>query len=381
MRFVIRTIWLTAALSAALAAGCGGDEGGETTPPPDPVGLALEDLPPKYAEILCDAFRDCSGLFGEIIGDSGCEAEFTKELEDTFIPQAEGYIDGKTVIYNGGKAQACLDALKAGGCGILMGATPAACEDYLEGTVARGGDCNATVECAGFDFCAYETSACPGKCTEPRSEGSACDGDDNCQEGLTCQLGSMSDQSTCRKPATMGQACEGESAPDCEAGLACIGAMGTTSGTCKTFDQVQTKGLGEACDFNTGELCQEGLSCSIDQVSLMPTFKCVGASATGGACRPGLPDPCPADEYCDADLMSGSADGICHKLPTDGQACVEGQLVFGPTCAPAHICDGTSTCRAKQKIGGTCIEDETCYSDTCEGGKCTAPPACQAPDN
>jgi hypothetical protein len=156
--------------------------------------------------------------------------------------------------------------------------------------------------------------------------------------------------------------------------------MGTTSGTCKTFDQIQTRGLGDACDLGESDLCQEGLSCSIDEVSATPTFKCVGASATGAACRPGLPDPCPAGEYCDADVAMGNADGICHKLPTDGQPCVESAIPLGPTCAAAHICDGTNTCRAKQRIGGACVEDEVCYSDTCESGKCAEPPACAAPD-
>jgi hypothetical protein len=376
MRLVIRTIWLTAAL-AALAAGCG-DDGGETTP--GPTGISLEELPPKYAEVLCDALRDCSGLFGEIIGESGCEAEFEKQLTDTFIPQVEGYLADKTVVYHADKVQACLDAIKAGGCDVLNGVSPAACEDAIEGTVASGGDCDATTECAGSDFCAFESSSCPGKCTALKSEGSPCDGEDNCQDGLTCQSGSMPDQRTCRKPAASGEACDGASAPDCEAGLACIGAMGSTSGSCKSFDQIQTKGLGEVCDFEKGELCQEGLSCSIEQVSATPTFKCVGASATGAACRPGIPDPCPADEYCDADLMTGSADGICHKLPTDGQACVDTPVPFGPLCATAHVCDGTQTCRARQTIGGACVEDGICYSETCESGKCAAPPACDAPD-
>lgn len=375
MRLVIQTIGLTAAL-AALAAGCGDD--GETTP--GPTGITLEELPAKYAEAFCDAIRSCSGLFGEVIGESGCEAELEKQLTDTFIPQVEGYIAGGTVAYHADQVQACLDAFKASGCEVLMGVAPSVCENAIEGKVARGGDCDASTECAGDDFCAFDASTCPGVCTQPKSEGSACDADDNCQDGLTCQFGSMPGEDTCRKPATAGQACDGESAPSCEAGLACVGAMFPASGTCKTYDQIQIKGLGEACDFDAGELCQEGLSCSVDQLSMTPTFKCVGASATGAACRPGIPDPCPADEYCDADLMSGSADGICHKLPTDGQACVESPIPFGPVCATAHTCDGTKTCRARQLIGGACVEDGICYSNTCEGGKCVAPPACNAPE-
>lgn len=376
MRFSMRRFWLTAALSAAaLAAGCGGDDG-ET---PAPTGLALKDLPPKYAELLCDAFTQCFGILGEVVGNSGCQTQFENELADMFVPQVEGYIEAGTVAYHGDKAQACLDAIKASGCDLLNGVTPSVCEAYIEGKVARGGDCNASVECVGDDFCAFDSSACPGTCTGRKSDNEPCEAGEECVAGLTCQSGATPD-SVCRKPATAGQACDGPDAPDCEAGLSCVGATGMASGTCKAFDQIQTRGLGEACNPNTQDFCQEGLSCAVDQVGASPTFKCVGASATGAACRVGVPDPCPNDEYCDADVMSGSAEGICHKLPTDGQSCVELQLYFGPQCAVGAVCDGTETCRAKRQIGEACMEDVVCYSQTCEGGKCSAPPACDAPD-
>lgn len=375
MRLVIRTIWLTAALST-LAAGCGDD--GDTTPS-GPTGIPLEELPAKYAEAFCDTLQSCSGLFGEVLGEHGCKDEIAKQLEDTLIPQLETYIAGGTVVYHAEKVQACLDAVSTGGCDILMGVTPAVCEDALEGKVASGGNCNASSECAGADFCAFEGSTCPGVCTQPKSENSLCESDDHCQDGLTCQFDAMGER-LCRKPAAAGEACDGASGPDCEAGLACIGAMGATSGTCKTFAQIQTKGLGDACNLDAGELCQEGLSCAVDQLGMPATFKCVGASATGAACRPGVPDPCPADEYCDVDQMSMNIDGICHKLPTDGQPCVEPAIPFGPICAQSHTCDGTKTCKARQQVGGACVEDEICYSDTCEGGKCVAHPACDAPE-
>jgi hypothetical protein len=145
------------------------------------------------------------------------------------------------------------------------------------------------------------------------------------------------------------------------------------AGVCKAPSDVVVQGSGEACNPQNELLCQEGFSCAVDNL-MQQSFKCVPNSASGGICRAGVPDPCPDGEYCNFDPMT--ADGICNKLPTDGQACVEIALMFGPNCAAGHICDGTKTCRLKQVIGGTCTEDDVCYSKTCDAGKCVVPPAC-----
>jgi hypothetical protein len=167
--------------------------------------------------------------------------------------------------------------------------------------------------------------------------------------------------------------------PDCVTGAACVGDSAAMSGTCKKLSELATRGMGESCNPSEESFCQEGLSCVVDTGPPMMTFKCAAPSSTGGTCRVGVPDPCPGEEYCDADTANGSYDGICHKLPTDGQPCASEGFGFSPSCAIGYICDGTDTCRMKQRIGASCVEDGVCYSGACEGNKCVAAPICEAP--
>jgi hypothetical protein len=115
------------------------------------------------------------------------------------------------------------------------------------------------------------------------------------------------------------------------------------------------------------------ISCVIETTMPAVTYVCATEAQSGGACKVGFPDPCPDGEFCDANLAGGSAEGTCHKLSTEGQACAGSSK-----CAPGLVCDGTETCRVLQSIGGACVDDVVCYSGACADGKCTAPPACQA---
>lgn len=378
MRFAIRGCLLAAALSApAVAGGCGGDDETSGTE----GGITLEQLPTAYADVVCDAFEGCFGVLGDVLADAEtCKPETAKQVEDTVVQQIKGFISAGTVAYNPGKVQACLDAIKSGGCDVLDGGTPAVCEEAVEGKVARGGDCNAAIECAGADFCEFTTSACPGKCAALRPEGASCNANEECQDGLTCQADATPTEQKCRAPAKVGEACEGPDGRDCVAGTICVGEDQMKSGTCKLAGDLSTSGQGESCDPGKDILCQEGLSCVIDAVSPMATFKCAAPSSPGGTCRLGIPDPCPSDEFCDADFAGGKVEGICHKLPNDGQPCAKEGFGLGAPCAVGHVCDGTDTCRLRQRIGASCVEDGVCYSDTCESGKCAAPPACDAPE-
>lgn len=381
MRLFLRGIGVAAALgAAALFGGCGSDVEASSSSGGGPTGVSVDQLAPKYAAVLCSTIETCFGpLAVAVTGPSDCAAEREREITDDFVPRLKGYIEAGTVIYRPDKVQACLDAIEAEGCDLLGGVVPDICEDALEGKVANGASCNDGVECIGDDFCAFNNGACPGTCTARQGENAACTENGECAIGLSCQSDAIKAGTVCKKPADIGQACKGVSAPDCQPGAACVGETATVSGACKWAKDLATQGAGQSCDPGKESFCQESLSCVVDNF-MMQTFKCAAVSVSGGTCRAGVPDPCPSGEYCNFDPATGSPDGICNKLPTDGQACADNPLKIGPSCAAGHLCDGTSTCRARQLIGGTCTEDDVCYSRTCDNGKCVAPPACN-PNN
>lgn len=353
----------------ALAGGCS-DDGGST-------GLSLDELASRWGETICGPIRSCYGPAAELLlGGDQCATELTREFENETVARLKLYISAGTVVYHPEKGQACLDALASIGCEDVAIRLPEVCEEAIEGKIARGGECNGSEECAGGDFCAFAASVCPGTCSAPLAAGEECSEDDECAAGLTCQSGAPASPQTCRAPADIGEACGAADDPRCITFAACVGedTGANKSGTCKLIKDIATVGVGNACKPLEEELCQEGLSCVIETTMPSLTYVCATEAQSGGACKVGFPDPCPDGEFCDANL---GAEGTCHKLPTEGQSCAGGE--GGGECAPGLVCDGTNTCRAMRSIGGACVEDAICYSGTCTDGKCTAPPACQAP--
>lgn len=350
--------------SAGSAGSTGGSAGGTSVP--------LSDAIEAVIDVQCNAILTCAGDLAELwLAGMDCDTYFGNSFRDGQWPLIEEAVADGSIIYDGTKIQACLDAWEALGCDIFVMREPPVCEEALQGTVDVGGDCTLNAECKGPTFC-KSNDGCPGTCTARLSEGSACSESDQCEAGLTCDdlLGE------CVVPSPAGEPCKAGQ-PDCEFGLLCTGNEDTTPGTCMEMADVLVNGNGESCGFDSASWCEKGLSCVlVNWTASGPEATCQAVVASGATCGIGIPNQCPADEYCNADPQgTGSWTGTCVPLPTDGEPCADYEA--GATCAPYHVCDTGGTCRQLQRLEGTCAEDATCYSDNCEAGECAPLNACE----
>lgn len=368
---MMKRAWiLSFAILEISTTGCGGD---------DDDDIAFEDVPAEVAGVFCSQVDPCLGVLADMFlgGGSDCNENFAADFADGDWARIEAAIDAGTVVYHSDRAQACLDAFAALGCDIFTSRPPDECEEAVEGTVEPFGDCDFDAECEGTAYCKIEAE-CPGACTAREGEGGTCDGDDACEDGLTCQNGE------CTPLAGEGEDCGGTEAPECDmsAGLFCVGQDEErgTSGTCQKVEETFTAAEGEDCNLLEGPFCVEGISCVLDSIEgMQPVFVCVGESESGGACKAGFPDPCPGDEVCDANPFGGGdTDGTCVPLATAGEPCTP--VLIGTGCAAGLVCGEDGDCTEVHRIGESCDSDDGCYSGNCESSVCAAPPQCEAED-
>lgn len=369
----MRHLFGSAALSAlALAlSGCPSD-------PAVPENVPLADLATTITPTVCDIYTECGGYVVELLFGAGvtCDSTLTARFDDGELPHYEAAVAAGTIIYHGDLVDDCVAQLNAAGCSF--GNPFEVCEAIFEGTVADGGACELSEECAGDAYCAI-AGACPGTCQARVASGATCTSDAACTGGLDCVGG------TCRAPAGAGAACEGTTGVTCSGvGLTCIGSEGTTAGVCTDWDDVFMGALGEVCDAPNQDLCDEGLSCAFEGVGAGgPTFRCVARVAAGAECTIALPDECPADQYCaGTDIASGDTMGTCSPLPTAGAACTPALPI--PRCANGFFCSadgaGAATCEALGRNGASCTRDGTCASGACVGGTCAPGEPGDCPD-
>ncbi len=171
-----------------------------------------------------------------------------------------------------------------------------------------------------------------------------------------------------------GGMCNGGSGLSCPADQLCVGASGSTPGTCTPLTDVLLGAEGDTCDLQAFSLCASNLSCAITgAMGTTPTETCVAVVSAGGSCNAAIPEMCPTGQYCDAQPLMGMFDGTCRPLPGDGEACA--QTFSGTACASGLSCD-SGTCRAQQDNGASCMDNGQCYSGNCEMGTCQPSPLC-----
>jgi hypothetical protein len=142
----------------------------------------------------------------------------------------------------------------------------------LQGTIAEGGTCTASLGCKFGLICEGSTGSY--KCRR-RSTGS-CTFSDSCSEGMDCVSG------LCQSPTRAGSQCSTRG--DCPFGLVC------TAGTCSSGG-----GAGASC--TSGEACKPGLGCAVASSS------CVTLKVTGEACT--------TDGECAGRCSKGRCIGRC----------------------------------------------------------------------
>jgi hypothetical protein len=352
-------------LALALTA-CGDDDRAGSL---DPV--PIEALPTVLAGAACSKLEACYADLSDVVDAllGGCRARVEGSVTNATLPRVQMAIAMGTVVYDEMAAGACIGALSSASCStIASGSLESMCAEAFQGTVALGGMCNIDEECEGDAFCQFGGS-CPGTCTATGAAGADCSGDDQCAAGLQCNAGS------CAAPAGHGAACGGPSGgADCAGGDFCVGESSTSAGICRSPGEIFTVAEGGTCDVKGFVLCRTGLSCTaMASAGGAPVFVCRPGVGAGAACSVGFPDPCPDDQFCDADISAGELAGMCRALPTAGQACARGVFT---RCAEGFICN-SGTCARVQPNGGPCTMSDECFSSTCDGTVCTAPPFCE----
>jgi hypothetical protein len=355
------------ALLLGTLAGCGDGGGG---------GVPLAALPPKLADSLCKAYQNCYGdLFDLFLKGADCPAVTLQRINNGSFPLLQGKIDQGKVRYDATKAQACLDGLGARTCAEMLERDSPECLAALDGTVALGGACDLDEECKGVALCKSSNGTCPGQCAALLVAGQACAKDDNCQSGLQCST----ETKLCVQPALAGQACDYGS-PPCGPGLLCLGKDDDkkTAGVCRTPDQAFAGVENGPCDPSLGQLCQTGLACVTDSLTLVPlaiTWKCVkaGSYAANADCRLGIPEACASGNYCKVGTGLQIVSGTCTTIPAAGEACGSGLS----QCQPSAACV-SGVCQNLAQNGVSCSGDAMCYSEKCgTSGGCEANLGCR----
>jgi hypothetical protein len=358
-------------LGITAVASCGGSSDEDSA-----VSIPFDELPSRYADATCSAAQACWGsLLSVLLGGQDCQTLYETAISDE-LDRLKQAIDQGTLRYDGTKLQACIDAVKARGCGD--GPEPPECTAAIDGTVALGGDCSLSAECKGADTYCKTGATCPGQCALRETAGSVCKSDDDCGAGLRCSTPPSPEQRLCFVPVAEGARCGGGTLPDCASGLFCLGedASSAQTGTCRTISQAFSAKSGETCLINGQPFCTADLRCAIqsfDPVTNTPTTSCVAVVASGAACKLAYPDMCPIDQYCA--VPPQMIDGVCTAKPGAGKPCAARGTDAADICAPGTRCDG-GICRPLQHLGGSCQTDDVCYNGNCVDNGC-ASSACE----
>jgi hypothetical protein len=289
---------LTVLAGVSLLAGCG--------------SKSASDFCTDYTKAIATKLSSCSG---------GPQDVWQDYFSTQCVQIQKGITNGH-IKYDSSHEKACIDAVNAVTCAGLDSAEPAECTATVSGTVAAGGACIFSNDCAVTGSqCASTNGACGGTCVSPIAIGGSCA---NGVKG-NCVSGSYCNQDVCTaNPASSGVAKGGDChQAQCASGLACDavsftcvdlvkegGACVEGHRTCETFTSCASAkctrwgGAGSTCGVST---TGEYTSC------LSHSFCKTAAGATTGTCT--------------ADLAAGATCGL-------GDSCGDGNCVNG-TCAAA----------------------------------------------
>lgn len=273
----------------------------------------------------CSSSNDSSGTSGGFVSSycslvSPCCATIGRPSDGQACRAVISAFTGSAK-YDANAGKACLDQMNAKSsdpqfCEAIFGSGPTtltfpACDGVFSssgGTVAPGGDCKQTSDCA------------------PSTEGK-----------VDCMFGSSGGASI-KKCQVQIKGKAGDSP--------CVGTVDANLTSYSSSSDVPPRGY----------LCNiaDGLYCSSS------TKQCTQQSPVGGACTSSFGYECVADSYCDFTSKTCVA-----RIPTGG-ACTSGE-----SCVGDDYCDSTTkTCTAKLADGSACTDGLKCASGSCVNSKC-----------
>ncbi len=363
--------------------GCGG-----TTASPIAGSTCTPLGPDALFQQIGQAFSSnvgrCSGLTPSL---EAVASQVVQQQAAATLASLQKDIAAGSVVYDATKACQCLADFKSLADNCQSPLLPASCYAAIQGKLAAGQPCDATLDNCDHGSCHVSMcsgNGCPacvtsGTCVAWAAAGARCGFEADCDPtaGLTCVAGKCAVPA----PAAIGAACVGDG--DCEASAYCANgackAKPSAGGVCGTDSLVFRNFDGTYSSIGTyyAPPCGEGLACrgSVDYGGVQAGV-CQTPSAVGGLCSE--PDP----TYALQDNISGCAAGL---------ACVQGSCQMGApgtACgsgcsSPTLYCDATQTCQSRKPLGASCQSADECLGVEnasgrvdCVGGVCTAGGGC-----
>jgi hypothetical protein len=327
------------ALTVALLIGCSTG---------DPIAIA--GYPAAYRDAVCSYLVKC----GEVDSVASCR-RINVGLDVHLSASQLAAIEAGKVVFDGGNAKRCLDALSARSCDATSESNrlvPDACLAIVVGTLRGGADCAFDDECVSrdCDVPACTGGCCQGKCIGDTAPARAKVGD-SCQ-AAACEPSAYCDRDamTCVALKSSGVICL--DATECKYGLDCDSA----SATC-----LPLPAPGEPC---AGACRDDGTTCN-------PLSRTCVMVALGGAACDSSAD-CSRFYRCDASKRCSAGVGL-------GEPC-SASLRCADDRVFCEIPDGQSmgSCVAPRADGQPCKRDSNCDSRSCDQltGTCRPEPVC-----
>jgi hypothetical protein len=198
---------------AALVIGCGGgSNGGRTDGSIDGSNgsIPLDQLASEFAVTVCrKAFECCDaseradhGTFAD--DEASCRSAYAEPILSS-IATHQASLDAGRILYYGDRARRCLDAIAALPCAQWsrddVSRRISDCLYYTKGTIAPGGACGWTIECA--DGICNSENTCVGRV----GVGQSCQGTP-CHLELACIVDASGVPTVCVEPYADGSPCK-----------------------------------------------------------------------------------------------------------------------------------------------------------------------------
>lgn len=283
------------------------------------------------------------------------------EIGEACSAQFEGVTDDGTAEFQDrSNLNACLAAIEAADCLTFDFDNLPECDDLVAGTLDVGSACELDDQCSGDAYCRDGEDGNCGSCTATLADGVSCDSNSECTSGKCRSNGA------CGPFGVEGSTCDDND--DCVGQLICDETCQTPTEAsvgddCFEFAQCGFPFSGLFCNeeatqceefLNVGDDCFDGTAAlgvcdlvSYETCDFEGTSKCIAPTTVG------LGDACAfqAGNQCDDGLICG--DGICRE-PGEGSACDSGS--DSNTCGLFLECKSDDTCGYENEYSGICPE-------------------------
>ena len=375
-----RALWASLAGLALSAAACGsvvtgqertnGDAGGvDTGNGSTCVALGPDPLFEQIGQAFSSNVGRCGGLTPSL---EAVASQVVQQQAAATLASLQKDIAAGTVVYDATNACQCLADFQRLAANCESPLLPFSCYAAIQGKVAAGQPCDATIDNCDHGSCRVPMCSgdgCPacvsgGVCVAWAAAGDNCGFDADCDptSGLMCVAGKCQ----VRAAAANGAPCVGDG--DCDPSGYCANGVctpkPTVGATCGTDSLVFRNFDGTYSEIGGyyAPPCGQGLACrgSVDYGGVQ-TGICQTPSAVGGPCNEPDPNFALQDNITGCEAGLACVQGVC-QMPAPGTAC------GSETCKPLGAsCQSTSECLGVANADG--------HVD-CVGGVCTAGGGC-----